>query len=90
MAFKIKQPGTGAKSLPTETAATTQKPAVVQSKPVTSSRPSKQTPEVASEQFIFYITPSESKAFKEMLDGRPVSSFIRKKVIQLIGENNGI
>ena len=41
--------------------------------------------EVANVQFVFYITASEAKAFRALLDGRPISKYMRKKVVELIG-----
>lgn len=95
MGFKIKQPGKGPASLPAKEAVIAPK-TVSPAKPVSTPKPARKekpkavTSEAATVQFVFYMTPTEAKSFKDMLDGRPVSSFVRKKIAKLLGDNNGI
>lgn len=83
--FKFTTPGAGKASLPEVKPETAAPVAEVKAAPVVKAKaaPTKKlakTTEKADQQLVTYITPSELEAFKELMDGRPASKFIRRLI----------
>lgn len=60
------------------------KPKPARAKPKAKAKKPAASNETANVQIVFYMTPTEASRLKEMLDGRPVSSWMRKKVNSMI------
>lgn len=86
--FKFSKPGIGVPSLPpveqpapvAPPVAEVKAPAKPKAKPVAKKAPAAADSEKADQQIVAYITKSEMAAFKAILDGRPVSGFVRKLI----------